>query len=57
MCSLTNSAGVMGDTIAEHVLGGVIYLLAVLRHRRQAIRTEILGQGRLRVEGHPPFAS
>jgi len=24
---LTNSAGVMGDTIAEHVLGGVIYLL------------------------------
>lgn len=24
---LTNSAGVMGDTIAEHVLGGIIYLL------------------------------
>jgi phosphoglycerate dehydrogenase-like enzyme len=24
---LTNSAGVMGDTIAEHVLGGVLYLL------------------------------
>jgi len=24
---LTNSAGVMGDTIAEHVVGGVIYLL------------------------------
>lgn len=24
---LTNSAGVMGDTIAEHILGGVIYLL------------------------------
>lgn len=24
---LTNSAGVMGDTIAEHVLGGLIYLL------------------------------
>ena len=24
---LTNSAGVMGDTIAEHVLGGVVYLL------------------------------
>src|SRR3546814_758551 len=24
---LTNSAGIMGDTIAEHVLGGVIYLL------------------------------
>jgi phosphoglycerate dehydrogenase-like enzyme len=24
---LTNSGGVMGDTIAEHVVGGVIYLL------------------------------
>jgi len=24
---LANSAGVMGDTIAEHVVGGVIYLL------------------------------
>ena len=24
---LTNSAGIMGDTIAEHVVGGVIYLL------------------------------
>src|SRR5262245_9266686 len=36
---LTNSAGVMGDTIAEHVLGGVIYLLRsfdiAVRHQDQ----------------------
>jgi len=37
---LTNSAGVTGDTIAEHVLGGVIYLLrsfdiAVRNHDRR----------------------
>ena len=38
---LTNSAGVMGDTIAEHVLGGVLYLL---RRFDDAVRLQERGE-------------